>query len=90
MGDRINDNRGVLKIKNQKPKYQITHPSSKIASQEDVTLKLHYNVQPSVGLLTWNQDNDYGLWKKLAGGVSRMFQLPAIKVKKTAPPKKNP
>ncbi|CAM1508278.1 Fc.00g051260.m01.CDS01 [Cosmosporella sp. VM-42] len=89
-GKTIDPSRGVLKLKNQKPKYQITHPSSKIASQDDVELKLHYNVQPWVGLLTWNQDNDYGLWKKLAGGVSKKFPLPAIKVKKTTAPKKNP
>lgn len=46
-----------------------------------MTLKLHYSVQPWVGLLTWNQDRDYGLWKKLKGGLSSAFTLPAIKKK---------
>lgn len=73
--------RGVLSLKNQKPKYQITHPSSKIAETGDVTLRVHYNVQPWVGALTWNQDRDYGLWKSMASAVSRTFKLPALKVK---------
>ncbi|KAF7562101.1 hypothetical protein G7046_g2055 [Stylonectria norvegica] len=89
-GKTTDPSRGLLKLKNQRPKYQITHPTGKIAEKEDVTLKLHYNVQPWVGLLTWNQDSDIGLWKKLAGGVSRKFTLPAIKKKKeTQIPKKN-
>lgn len=84
-GKLIHVDRGLLKIKNQRPKYQITHPTGKIAEKQDVTLKLNYNVQPWVGLLTWNQDNDYGLWKKLAGSLSKKFNLPAIKApKKTA------
>jgi signal peptidase complex subunit 3 len=73
--------RGILKIKNQKPKYQITHPSGTIAETGDVTLKLHYNVQPWVGLLTWNQDRDIGLWRKMKGGISSVVRLPAIKKK---------
>lgn len=83
-GKSIDPSRGLLKLRNQKPKYQITHPSGRIAEKEDVTLKLHYNVQPWVGLLTWNQDSDYGFWKKLTGGVSRKFALPPLKQKKTA------
>ena len=43
---------------------------------------MHYNVQPWVGLLTWDQCQDIALWKKLAGGVSKKFQLPALKTKK--------
>ncbi|KAH7152262.1 signal peptidase subunit-domain-containing protein [Dactylonectria estremocensis] len=87
-GKSIDPSRGLLKLRNQKPKYQITHPSSKIAEKENVTLKLHYNVQPWVGLLTWNQDQDTGLWKKLTGGTSESFNLPGLK-KKDAPKKKN-
>lgn len=68
-------------MKNQKPKYQITHPSGRIAEAKDVTLRLHYNVQPWVGILTWNQDRDYGLWERLKGGVSKKFALPALKKK---------
>lgn len=72
---------GKLSIKNQRPKYQITHPSGKIAQTDDVQLRLHYNVQPWVGVLTWNQNRDLGLWKAIKGGVSEVFELPAIKKK---------
>lgn len=85
----LGDYSGLLKLRNQKPKYQITHPSGKIAEKEDVTLKLHYNVQPWVGLLTWNQDQDIGPWKKLAGGISKTFNLPALKKKDEKKKKKN-
>ncbi|KXJ92954.1 signal peptidase subunit-domain-containing protein [Microdochium bolleyi] len=80
-GKSIDPSRGILSLKNQKPKYQITHPSSRIAETDNVTLKVHYNVQPWVGALTWNQDRDYGLWKSMAAAVSRSFKLPALKVK---------
>ncbi|KAI1802293.1 signal peptidase 22 kDa subunit [Daldinia bambusicola] len=80
-GKTIDPSRGKLSLKNQKPKYQITHPSGKIASAADVTLRVHYNVQPWVGALTWNQDADLGLWKKMADGVSAPFALPALKKK---------
>ncbi|KAK8148324.1 Signal peptidase complex subunit [Beauveria asiatica] len=80
-GKSIDPNRGKLKLKNQKPKYQITHPSGKIAQTEDVTLKLHYNVQPWVGLLTWNLPRDLFLWKTMSGGESDKLALPALKVK---------
>ena len=80
-GKSIDPSRGKLSLKNQKPKYQITHPSGKIAETDNVTLKLHYNVQPWVGPLTWNQDVDIGVWKKMSGGISKVFSLPAIKKK---------
>ncbi|KAF5006840.1 hypothetical protein FDECE_6820 [Fusarium decemcellulare] len=88
-GKSIDPNRGVLKLRNQKPKYQITHPSGKIAEKDDVEIKVHYNVQPWVGLLTWDQGQDIGVWKKLAGGVSDKFQLPALKTKKKDAQKKS-
>ncbi|KAK0719602.1 signal peptidase subunit [Lasiosphaeris hirsuta] len=83
-GKAIDPSRGKLSLKNQRPKYQITHPSGKIAEMADVTLRLHYNVQPWVGVLTWNQGVDYGLWKQLSGGLSRKFTLPGLKKKEEA------
>ncbi|KAL7823272.1 microsomal signal peptidase subunit [Trichoderma gracile] len=80
-GKSIAPERGLLKLKNQKPKYQITHPSGKIAETPDVTLRLHYNVQPWVGLLTWNMDKPFGVWKAMSGGISDYFTLPALKTK---------
>ncbi|OAR01473.1 hypothetical protein LLEC1_03887 [Akanthomyces lecanii] len=82
-GKSIDPSRGKLKLKNQKPKYQITHPSGKIAQTQDVTLKLHYNVQPWVGLLTWNMPKDLFLWKTMSGGQSKKVALPALKVKES-------
>ncbi|KAM3526552.1 hypothetical protein NHJ13051_003392 [Beauveria bassiana] len=89
-GKSIDPNRGKLKLKNQKPKYQITHPSGKIAQTEDVTLKLHYNVQPWVGLLTWNLPRDLFLWKTMSGGESDKLALPALKVKEAKETKAKP
>ncbi|KAL1836646.1 hypothetical protein VTJ49DRAFT_4821 [Mycothermus thermophilus] len=80
-GKSIDPSRGILSLKNQRPKYQITHPSGKIAEREDVVLRLHYNVQPWVGLLTWNRDADIGRWKTLRDNVSKKFSFPAVKKK---------
>jgi len=80
-GKSIDPNRGMLHLENQKPKYNVGHPSGRVAETDDVTLHLHYSVQPWVGLLTWNQGRDVGLWKALQGGASSAFALPAIKDK---------
>ncbi|KAK3377760.1 signal peptidase subunit-domain-containing protein [Podospora didyma] len=80
-GKSIDPSRGRISVKNQRYKYQITHPSGRIAGTSDVVLKLHYNVQPWVGLLTWNQNADFWKWKQLKGDRSRKFSLPAIKAK---------
>ncbi|EMR61666.1 hypothetical protein MGN70_002661 [Eutypa lata] len=80
-GKSIDPSRGILSLKNQKPKYQITHPTGKIAETDEVTLKVHYNVQPWVGILTWNQDRDIWRWEKLSKGISELFSLPALKKK---------
>ncbi|KAL2176325.1 signal peptidase subunit-domain-containing protein [Thermothelomyces heterothallicus CBS 202.75] len=80
-GKSIDPSRGKLSIKNQRPKYQITHPTGKVAEQDDVVLRLHYNVQPWVGILTWNQDADFWKWKTLQNNLSKKFSLPAVKKK---------
>lgn len=82
-GRAVAPERGVLSLKNQKPKYQITHPTGRVAAvSDDVKLRVHYNVQPWVGLLTWDQTlRDYGLWKRIEGGLSKAFAFPAVKKK---------
>jgi signal peptidase complex subunit 3 len=80
-GKAIDPSRGLLKIRNQKPKYHITHPSGRIAGTKDVTLQVHYNVQPWAGILTWEQGHDVGKWKAFRGGQSKAFTLPEVKVK---------
>ncbi|KAK3905317.1 hypothetical protein C8A05DRAFT_41706 [Staphylotrichum tortipilum] len=82
-GKSIDPSRGKLTLKNQRPKYQITHPTGHVAEQDDVVLRLHYNVQPWVGILTWNQEADFWKWKTLHNGLSKKFSLPSLK-KKTA------
>ena len=82
MSDRTGKERGVLKLKNQKPKYTITAPGGKVGGIEDVKLVVRYNVNPWVGALAWDQKKDYGGWKRMKGGVSRAFTLPHVKVKK--------
>jgi signal peptidase complex subunit 3 len=74
-------NRGKLELKNQKPKYQITAPTGKLAELDDVVLKVHYNVQPWVGILTWTPQIKFGNWNLMKGGISKVFKLPALKKK---------
>ncbi|KAF2841291.1 signal peptidase 22 kDa subunit [Patellaria atrata CBS 101060] len=71
---------GELHLKNQKPKYQITDHTGKIAERGNATLELRWNVQPYVGVLTWTNWNDFGRWKGLKGGRSKSFEFPALKV----------
>ena len=51
-----------------------------------MVLKVHYNVQPWVGVLTWTPQIEFGKWRKMKGGVSKLFNMPALKKeeKKTA------
>lgn len=80
-GKAIDPSRGKIELKNQKPKYQVTSPSGKLAETEDVVLKVHYNVQPWVGVLTWTPQIEFGKWRKMKGGVSKLFNMPALKKK---------
>ncbi|KAI0471088.1 signal peptidase 22 kDa subunit [Xylariaceae sp. FL0804] len=87
-GKTVDPSRGKLSLKNQKPKYQITHPSGRVArpdAGDDVVLRLHYNVQPWVGLLTWDLPRggggNWGRWRPVDGGESDAFALPALKEK---------
>ncbi|KAL1898367.1 hypothetical protein Cpir12675_001912 [Ceratocystis pirilliformis] len=80
-GKTIDPSRGKLHIENQRPKYQITHPSGTLAKTPDVRLKVHYNVQPWVGLLTWDMYRNILIWKRIDKGESKSFNLPAIKAK---------
>lgn len=81
-GKSIDPSRGKLELRGQKAKYQITSPMGKVAETENVVLKVHYNVQPWVGVLTWTPEREFGAWKMVKGGVSKVFRLPAIKAKK--------
>ena len=75
-------NPGVVTLKNQKPKYQITHPSGLLANRENATLTVGWNVQPWVGALVWDKGllgGRLGQWKVDQNGVSDPWAFPALK-----------
>ncbi|KFY26107.1 hypothetical protein V493_04259 [Pseudogymnoascus sp. VKM F-4281 (FW-2241)] len=80
-GKTVDGGRGILKLRNQKPKYQITAPTGKVAQARGVKLRVRYNVQPWVGALAWDTEGEVGLWKPMKGGESKSFNLPALKEK---------
>ena len=71
---------GILRLKNSKPKYQITDISGIISERQNVTLELGWNVQPWVGALTWTmgEGQDFWKWKGVEGGRSKSFDMPAL------------
>ena len=73
---------GLLKLRNQKPKYQITDISGLLAERTNVTLSVGWNIQPWVGALLWNGYPTPKNWKALSGGRSEAFSFPPIKGKK--------
>ena len=77
---------GIIRLKNSKPKYQITDITGVISDQHNVTLEIGWNLQPWVGALTWTQreGRDFGRWKGVNGGRSEVFDLPSLKGKKPA------
>ena len=74
---------GIIKLKNTKPKYQITDITGNLAERGNVTLQVGWNVQPWVGALTWTmpEGSDLGRWKGVAGGKSKVFDMPSLKGK---------
>ena len=57
-----------------------------MASRENVTLEVGWNVQPWVGALTWTLDEgkSFGRWNGIQGGRSSAFAMPALKGKSAA------
>ena len=78
---------GVLKLKNQKPKYQITDPSGLLADRRNATLEVNWNVQPWVGALTWDKGylgSRVGKWAAGSSGRSKSFDFPPLKGSRSA------
>ena len=75
---------GIIRLKNGKPKYQITDITGIISDRHNVTLEIGWNVQPWVGALTWTQKDgqNFGRWKGVKGGRSESFDLPGLKGKR--------
>jgi hypothetical protein len=77
---------GMLALKNQKPKYQITDPSGIMSERSNATLVVGWNVQPWVGTLLWDQGllgGRIGAWKEGKVGRSGAFDFPPLKSSKT-------
>lgn len=73
---------GILRLKNQKPKYQITDPSGLLAERRNATLEVNWNVQPWVGALTWDKGylgSRVGKWAAGSSGRSKTFDFPPLK-----------
>ncbi|KAH0841869.1 putative microsomal signal peptidase subunit (gp23) [Fonsecaea pedrosoi] len=77
---------GVISLKNQKPKYQITDPSGVISETANATLQVSWNVQPWVGALVWDKGylgGRVGKWAPGSVGRSETFEFPPLKGAKT-------
>ncbi|EHY55159.1 hypothetical protein HRR83_005589 [Exophiala dermatitidis] len=77
---------GVISLKNQKPKYQITDPSGVISERTNATLQVSWNLQPWVGVLVWDKGylgQRVGKWDAGKAGVSETFDFPPLKGKQT-------
>ncbi|KIX09837.1 uncharacterized protein Z518_00918 [Rhinocladiella mackenziei CBS 650.93] len=77
---------GVISLKNQKPKYQITDPSGIISERANATLQVSWNVQPWIGALVWDKGtlgDRIGKWDAGRAGRSEVFDFPPLKGTKT-------
>ncbi|PWY79658.1 signal peptidase 22 kDa subunit [Aspergillus heteromorphus CBS 117.55] len=74
---------GVLRLRDQKPKYSIGDVSGKMAGRENVTLSVGWNVQPWVGALWWAPASGGVPSTNGQVGVSEAVVLPALKGKNT-------
>ncbi|KAJ5379496.1 hypothetical protein N7509_012615 [Penicillium cosmopolitanum] len=74
---------GVLRLRGQKAKYQISDITGRLAGRQNVTLAVGWNVQPWVGALWWAPAT--GAVPRTEGNVGRSeaFEFPALKVKKS-------
>ncbi|KAL6722156.1 Signal peptidase complex subunit [Lecanora helva] len=74
---------GIIHLKNSKPKYQITDITGVLSERTNVTLEVGWNVQPWVGALTWTfgEGKEFGRWKGVKGGRSKIFDMPPLKGK---------
>lgn len=73
---------GVLRLRGQKAKYQISDITGRLAERGNVTLSVGWNVQPWVGALWWAPAT--GAVPRTEGTIvsSEAFDFPALKAKK--------
>ncbi|OQE19453.1 hypothetical protein PENSTE_c015G08031 [Penicillium steckii] len=74
---------GVLRLRGQKAKYQISDITGRLAERQNVTLSVGWNVQPWVGALWWAPAT--GAVPRTEGTIvnSEAFDFPALKQKKS-------
>jgi len=77
-------NPGVLRLRGQKGKYQISDITEHLAERKNVTLHVGWNVQPWVGALFWAPRT--GAVPRTAGTIvsSEAFDFPELKGNKKA------
>lgn len=75
---------GVLRLRGQKGKYQISDITGRLAERQNVTLHVGWNVQPWVGALLWAPGT--GAVPRTGGTVvsSEPFDFPELKGNKKA------
>ncbi|OGE57125.1 hypothetical protein PENARI_c002G08325 [Penicillium arizonense] len=75
---------GLLRLRGQKGKYQISDITGRLAERQNVTLHVGWNVQPWVGALWWAPNT--GAVPRTAGTIisSEAFDFPELKGNKKA------
>ncbi|KAJ5104669.1 Signal peptidase 22kDa subunit [Penicillium alfredii] len=75
---------GLLRLRDQKSKYQISDITGRLVERKNVTLSVGWNVQPWVGALWWSPRS--GAVPHTAGsvGTGAPFDFPALKGSKKA------
>ncbi|KAJ5759755.1 Signal peptidase 22kDa subunit [Penicillium odoratum] len=73
---------GVLRLRGQKAKYQISDITGVLAERQNVTLAVGWNVQPWVGALWWSPGSGAALRTEGTVLRSEAFDFPALKGKK--------
>ncbi|KAJ5182982.1 Signal peptidase 22kDa subunit [Penicillium capsulatum] len=73
---------GMVKLRNQRAKYQVSDITGRLVERKNVTLSVGWNVQPWVGALFWSPGT--GAVPRTEGTVvrSEAFDFPALKEKK--------
>lgn len=70
----------MIRLRDQRSKYQIGDITGKMAERTNVTLAVGWNVQPWVGALWWAPGTGAAVLRTEGDiGVSEAFDLPALK-----------
>ncbi|PLN77673.1 putative microsomal signal peptidase subunit [Aspergillus taichungensis] len=74
---------GVLRLRGQKSKYQLSDITGRLAERKNVTLNVGWNVQPWVGALWWSPRSGAAVQRTLGEAAqSEPFDFPPLKARK--------